>query len=75
MPDRFSSEYVRIVTMGSRNRAITVTFWNTGLITCWLTFSGWAPPIMPACIACRMNASRMNEKKNPYNAAKQPITM
>ena len=52
-----------------------MTFWNTGLITCWLTFIGCAPPIMPACIAWRMNASRMNEKKNPYNAAKQPITM
>ena len=38
VPDRFSSEYVRIVTIGSTNSTTTLTFWSSGRISCSLTF-------------------------------------
>ena len=49
VPDRFSSEYVRIVTIGRRNSTTTVTFWSSGRISCWLTFIAWGP-VRPACM-------------------------
>ncbi len=55
VPERFSSEYVRIVTSGSTNRKITVAFRKTGRINCSLTFTVGAPP-MPA--ACRLWRSK-----------------
>ena len=40
VPDRFSSEYVRMVISGNRNSMITVVFINVGPISIWLMFSG-----------------------------------
>src|SRR6266853_1836098 len=75
VPDRISSEYVRIVIIGRRNRATTVTFWNTGLMSCWLTFIDCAPPMSPACMLWPTKTLRAMKKKNPYSSAKNPMTM
>ena len=39
VPERFSSEYVRIVTIGRMNRKMTVVFRKTGRISCSLTLT------------------------------------
>ena len=54
VPERFSSEYVRIVMSGSTNSATTLTFWSSGRIAMLLTLiCPW--PGMPICRLICMN--------------------
>ena len=52
VPDRFSSEYDRIVTIGIRNSSRIVTFCSSGRIMTWLTFIASGPP--PNCAICML---------------------
>ena len=64
VPDRFSSEYVRIVTIGIRNRTRIVTFWTSGRISCWLMFIACGPwENWPICMLWRTKNCRMAMKK------------
>ena len=58
VPDRFSSEYVRIVMTGIRNRRITATLRSTYRIICWLMFAVPPPPICIICSLCRTKIVR-----------------
>jgi hypothetical protein len=49
VPERFSSEYVRIVIIGSMNKKITIVFPKTGRMSCSLMFIAGAPPIPAIC--------------------------
>ena len=52
VPDRFSSEYVFIVIIGSRNRTSTLAFCRSGRIMSLLTFTCGVCPNCD-CIPCR----------------------
>jgi hypothetical protein len=56
VPERFSSEYVRIVIIGMMNRMMTDAFCNTYRMTCWLTFCD--PPNCATCMLLRTNIVR-----------------
>ena len=65
VPDRFSSAYARIVTMGMRKRIRISTFCSSGRISCWLTFIACGPcmPNWPICMLWRTKKLRMATKK------------
>lgn len=50
VPERFSSEYVRMVIIGITKRMITAELRSTPRIICWLMLA--APP--PNCIICSL---------------------
>ena len=64
------------MTIGSTNRMITVAFWSTGRIICWLTLT--VPPAahhrhLHALLDEERAASAM--KNQPKSSANRPITM
>tara|TARA_B100001123_G_C15334706_1_gene1032412 strand:- start:1996 stop:2556 length:561 start_codon:yes stop_codon:yes gene_type:complete len=75
VPDRFSSENVRIVTIGSTNKSVTAILPIDGPIKCWFTFMGGAPaPIDITERLCCRKKLRPGRKNNPKSVVNKPIT-
>jgi hypothetical protein len=73
VPDRFSSEYVRIVIIGMTNRMMIAAFSRTPRIIRSLTFTAPPPPIIPARWLSSRNAWRKALKNTPKSSAKSPM--